>query len=52
MAHQEDQGVTVNAVAPFFIVRFPCNRTYEAVKDGWIKESRNLVKLRHPNISA
>jgi serine/threonine-protein kinase len=29
----------------------PRNRTYEAVKDGWIKELRNLVKLRHPNIT-
>lgn len=29
----------------------PRNRTYEAVKDEWIKELSNLVKLRHPNIT-
>lgn len=29
----------------------PRNRTYEAVKDEWIKELGNLVKLRHPNIT-
>jgi serine/threonine protein kinase len=29
----------------------PRNRTYEAVKDEWDKELRNLVKLRHPNIT-
>lgn len=32
-------------------ILIPRNRTYEAVKDGWIKELRNLVKLRHPNIT-
>jgi len=29
----------------------PRARTYEAVKDEWDKELRNLVKLRHPNIT-
>jgi serine/threonine-protein kinase len=29
----------------------PRNRTYEAVKDGWEKELRALVHLRHPNIT-
>lgn len=29
----------------------PRNRTYEAVKDEWIRELSNLVKLRHPNIT-
>jgi serine/threonine-protein kinase len=29
----------------------PRNRTYEAVKDEWIKELNNLVQLRHPNIT-
>jgi serine/threonine-protein kinase len=29
----------------------PRNRTYEVVKDEWIKELSNLVKLRHPNIT-
>jgi serine/threonine-protein kinase len=29
----------------------PRNRTYEAVKEEWVKELSNLVKLRHPNIT-
>ena len=29
----------------------PRNRTYESVRDGWLKELRNLVRLRHPNIT-
>ena len=29
----------------------PRHRTYEAVKNEWIKELSNLVKLRHPNIT-
>jgi serine/threonine-protein kinase len=29
----------------------PRDRTYEDVREGWIKELRNLVKLRHPNIT-
>lgn len=32
-------------------ILIPRNRTYEAVKDGWLRELRNLVKLRHPNIT-
>jgi serine/threonine-protein kinase len=32
-------------------ILMPRNRTYEAVKDGWQKELRSLVNLRHPNIT-
>lgn len=32
-------------------ILIPRNRTYEAVKDGWLKELRNLTRLRHPNIT-
>ena len=32
-------------------VLLPQDRTYDVVRDGWLRELQNLVALRHPNVT-